>query len=62
MGVSEILLKNLRCPACLGNLELKPDGSALKCVECHRVYAIRDEIPIMLVDEAIIEEPEASSV
>lgn len=62
MSVNEILMKNLRCPACLGNLELKPDGSALKCLECHRVYAIRDDIPIMLIDEAVIEEPEASSV
>ncbi|MGE0105245.1 MAG: Trm112 family protein [Blastocatellales bacterium] len=58
MSVSEILLKKLRCPACLGELELKTGGEALKCRECHRVYPIRDEIPIMLVDEAIIEEPE----
>jgi uncharacterized protein len=28
----------------------------LKCVECHRVYPIRDDIPIMLIDEAKIEE------
>jgi uncharacterized protein YbaR (Trm112 family) len=25
-------------------------------VECHRVYPIRDDIPVMLVDEAKIEE------
>jgi hypothetical protein len=37
-------------------VELKPDGSALKCVECRRVYPIRDDIPVMLVDEAKIEE------
>jgi len=28
----------------------------LKCVECKRVYPIRDDIPVMLVDEATIEE------
>jgi len=28
----------------------------LKCVKCHRVYPIRDDIPVMLIDEAQIEE------
>ncbi len=37
-------------------VELKPDGSALKCVECRRVYPIRDDIPVMLIDEATIED------
>ena len=37
-------------------LQLKPDQSGLKCVQCHRVYPIRDDIPVMLVDEAKIEE------
>ena len=34
-------------------VELKADESGLKCVECHRVYPIRDDIPVMLKDEAI---------
>ena len=46
----------LACPACKAKVELKPDGSALKCVECNRVYPIRDDIPVMLIDEATIEE------
>jgi len=33
------------------------DGSGLKCVGCHRVYPIKDDIPVMLIDEAIIEPP-----
>ena len=37
-------------------VELKADGSGLKCVQCHRVYPVRDDIPVMLVDEAKIEE------
>ena len=41
---------------CRKALDLKPDQSGLKCVECHRVYPIRDDIPVMLVDEARIEE------
>jgi len=61
MSVSPDLLEILRCPACKSKVELKPDGSALKCVSCHRVYPIRDEIPVMLIDEATIEEEEARS-
>ena len=30
--------------------------AALKCVECKRVYPIRDDIPVMLIDEATIED------
>ncbi|MEY3282488.1 MAG: hypothetical protein RIR86_501 [Acidobacteriota bacterium] len=40
---------------------MKPDGRGLKCVECRRVYPIRDEIPVLLVDEATIEEAETVS-
>jgi uncharacterized protein YbaR (Trm112 family) len=56
MPISPDLLEILACPACKAKVELKPDGSALKCVECRRVYPIRDDIPVMLVDEAKIEE------
>ena len=55
MALSQDLLEILACPACKANVELKPDGSGLKCVECHRLYPIRDDIPVMLVDEATIE-------
>lgn len=56
MAVSQELLEILACPACKAKVELKPDGSALKCVECKRVYPIRDDIPVMLIDEATVEE------
>ncbi|HEX3746612.1 MAG TPA: Trm112 family protein [Bryobacteraceae bacterium] len=56
MAISKDLLEILVCPACKAVVELKPDQSGLKCVECHRVYPIRDDIPVMLVDEAKIEE------
>jgi uncharacterized protein YbaR (Trm112 family) len=56
MAISQELLEILICPACRGELELKQDGSGLKCLECKRVYPIRDDIPVMLVDEAKIEE------
>ena len=56
MAVSQELLEILACPACNANVELKPHDQALKCVECKRVYPIRDDIPVMLIDEATIEE------
>lgn len=56
MAISQELLDILICPACRGELELKQDGTGLKCVSCKRVYPIRDDIPVMLVDEAKIEE------
>jgi uncharacterized protein YbaR (Trm112 family) len=59
MAINEDLLEILACPACKAKVELKADGSALKCVECKRVYPIRDNIPVMLVDEATIETEES---
>ena len=60
MAISEDLLEILACPACKAKVELKPDGSGLKCVKCLRVYPIRDDIPVMLVDEATIEDDPAN--
>lgn len=56
MAISQELLEILICPACRAELELKQDGTGLKCVACKRVYPIREDIPVMLVDEAKIEE------
>ena len=56
MAISSDLLEILVCPACRAKVELKEDGSGLKCVECRRVYPVRDDIPVMLIDEATIEE------
>jgi uncharacterized protein YbaR (Trm112 family) len=56
MAISQELLEILACPACKAKVELQPDGNGLKCVECKRVYPIRDDIPVMLVDEAKVEE------
>jgi len=61
MPISEQLLEILVCPACHAKVELKPDGSGLKCVECKRVYPIRDDIPVMLIDEATIEDEQPAT-
>lgn len=47
------LLEILVCPVCKKSLVLKDNGESLKCGECRRVYPIRDDIPILLVDEAV---------
>jgi uncharacterized protein len=62
MSLSPDFLEIVRCPACKARVEAKPDGSGLKCLECHRVYPIRDDIPIMLVDEAKFEADDAAAV
>ena len=48
--VDEKLLEILACPKCKGDLEYT--GEKLICHECALGYAIRDDIPIMLIDEA----------
>ena len=58
MAITPELLEILRCPKCKSEVELKADGSSLKCTnsECSLVYPIRDDIPVMLIDEATVEE------
>jgi hypothetical protein len=56
MAISKELLEILACPLCKEEVRLTPDGTGLKCVKCHRVYPIRDDIPVMLIDEAKIED------
>jgi uncharacterized protein len=56
MPIRKDLLEILVCPLCKAALEVKPDESGLKCVECHRVYPVRDDIPVMIVEEATVEE------
>jgi uncharacterized protein len=55
MAVDPELLEILACPACKAPVQLVKDGTALKCQSCHRVYPIKDDIPVMLIDEATVE-------
>ena len=55
MAVSKELLDILVCPQCKTPVQLTPDQAGLKCSTCRRVYPIRDDIPVMLIDEARIE-------
>jgi len=53
--IAKELLEILVCPVCITSLEYRTNPESLKCTQCHRVYAVKDNIPIMLVDEATIE-------
>jgi hypothetical protein len=52
MTVSPQLLAILVCPKCKGELEHREAESSFVCHACRLRYAIRDGIPIMLIDEA----------
>lgn len=52
MSLDERLLEILVCPKCKGELEHKPEEEALLCHSCRLRYEVRDDIPIMLIDEA----------
>ena len=54
MAISQELLEMLVCPLCKEPVQLLPDQSGLKCPKCRRVYPVRDDIPVMLLDEATI--------
>ncbi len=55
MPVDAELLEILACPLCKTPVALVKQGTALKCASCHRVYPIKDDIPVMLIDEATVE-------
>ncbi len=50
--ISKELLDILACPKCKGPVELTEKADGLACKFCKLVYEIRDDIPIMLIDEA----------
>ncbi|MBW2368263.1 MAG: Trm112 family protein [Deltaproteobacteria bacterium] len=52
MAVSEVLLEILACPKCKGPIALNEAEDGLICTPCRLLYEIRDDIPIMLIDEA----------
>ncbi len=52
MPISQELLEVLACPKCKGDLKLTEKEDGLICENCRLLYEIRDEIPIMLIDEA----------
>ena len=53
--IPQDLLDILVCPVCKKPLALKNEGQTLKCGTCSWAYPISDGIPIMLVNEEVIE-------
>lgn len=53
MSISPELLDILACPKCKGDIHLNAEGNGLICDACRLMYLIKDDIPIMLIDEAV---------
>ena len=52
MALSKELLEILACPKCKGEIHLNESEDGLVCNTCKLLYEIKDDIPIMLIDEA----------
>ena len=53
MSVAPELLEILVCPQCKGELEYRKEPrEELVCHKCRLIYAVEEDIPIMLIDEA----------
>jgi uncharacterized protein YbaR (Trm112 family) len=53
MPISQELLDILACPKCKGDIRLNERADGLICDACRLMYPIKDDIPVMLIDEAI---------
>ncbi len=52
MALSPELKEILVCPKCKGDLEFHEEKKEIHCRNCALIYAIEDDIPVMLVDAA----------
>lgn len=50
--IDKELLDILVCPKCKGELEYDEDNDRLICHNCKLAYPVKDDIPVMLIDEA----------
>ena len=53
MPIDKELLAILACPKCKGEISLTEKGDGLVCQACKLMYPIKDDIPVMLIDEAV---------
>ncbi len=53
MAINQELLEILACPKCKGDVRLTDNQDGLVCKSCKLMYPIKDDIPVMLIDEAI---------
>lgn len=52
MGLAAELLSIMQCPSCGGSLTERSEPHRLVCDVCNLAYPVRDNVPVMLVDEA----------
>lgn len=52
MPISKELFDILVCPKCKGDIRLNDSQNGLICDNCGLLYHIKDDIPVMLIDEA----------
>ena len=52
MNLDPALLEIIVCPGCRGELAVDDGASELVCTSCGLAYPVRDDIPVLLVDEA----------
>lgn len=53
MALDTRLLEIIVCPKCRGELAYEQEQAELRCTECRLVYRVEDDIPILLIDEAV---------
>ncbi|MBI1913004.1 MAG: Trm112 family protein [Deltaproteobacteria bacterium] len=53
MAIDKELLEILACPKCKSKIKLNEKKDGLVCEKCRVVYPIKDDIPVMLIDEAV---------
>jgi uncharacterized protein YbaR (Trm112 family) len=53
VGIDQQLLDILACPNCHGDVQYLPEANVIACRgECRYRYPVRDDIPVMLIEEA----------
>ena len=52
MNLDPALLEIIVCPNCRGALAVDEENSELACTSCGLAYPVREDIPVLLVDEA----------
>jgi uncharacterized protein len=52
MALDAKLLEILACPNCHGEVDYKESEQVIECRNCHYRYPVRDDIPVMLIEEA----------
>lgn len=53
MPITKELLEILACPKCKEDVYINEKGDGLVCDKCKVMYPINDDIPVMLIDEAV---------